>query len=234
MTYPSDKDIIKLLSKDPLENAEKITGEDIDGDKATMSLGSVINVHNDMMKDKTLKAVGDTVFHMDWLAYCDMIETFGFGLMMEDYSPDGGAFLRIYYHEKDGLLLRADSHHGNRNSAKVYYNWKPNFRPKAEWKNPEKPEFASFLSLTESGGIYPRDAKIEDTVWAGNHDAREALSFNLRKLRENGTFVPKWKKRPSLWLVGHWEEADEAVYDRINRNRIAKLPQWVQDNIKGI
>lgn len=246
MTYPSDKEIIDLLNNDPLHSAEQMTGKSYKEDEATSSLGFMMNVYNNMAKEKTLKSIGDTVFNMDWLAYCEMIETFGFGLMTEDFSPDGGESIRVYYHEKDGLLLYADSYHGNRNGAKVYYNWQPNLKPKEEWKDPSVGEFVSYFEVTSSGGFYhpnhernmiPDDVSNpiwKNVAWVGNHDAREALSFNLRRLREKGAFLPKWKKMPYMWLVGHWEKGDKVDYKSIVKNRIKRLPQWVQDNIEGI
>jgi hypothetical protein len=241
MAYPSDKDIIKLLYNDPLANAEKITGKSYKDDETTSNLGFLMGIHENMVKDKTLKAIGDTVFSMDWLAYCEMIETFGFGLMINDLSPDGGESLRIYYHEKDGILLCTDSFQGNRNAANAYYNWRPNLKPKEEWADPKVAELVNFYQATSSGGMYfpekdgesTDDPKWEDIVWAGNHDAREGIAFKLKQLREYGKFIPVWTRQPSLWLLGHWETDDKSKYEKIRDDRINRLPTWVQDNIKG-
>ncbi len=245
MNYPSDNDIVKLLSNDSLAQAEKLTGKSYKEDAATSNLGFLMGLHDNMVKDKALAAIGDTVSNMDWLAYCEMIEKFGFGLMVEDFSPDGGASIRLYYNEKDGLLLRADSYHGNRNAATVYYNWMPNIKPEEDWENPEEAEFVDFYGATSTGGfnfigktdnLLPRnklDPYWQNAVWAGNHDAREAVAFKMRRLRENGTFIPVWKYKPYMWLVAHWEKDQKDDYGQINADRFAKLPQWVQDNIKG-
>ena len=244
MGYPSDADIIKLLHNDPLANAEKITNKSYKDDESTVNLGLMMSIHDNMVKDKALKAIGDTVFTMDWFAYCEMIETFGFGLMLNEASPDGDSF-RIYYHEKDGILLSTDSFQGNRNSATAYYNWKPNTRPKEEWKDPNVGEFINFREFVSSGGFHhlhkdrielPEDVTDEtwkDVIWSGDHDAREALDFNMRMLRENGAFVPVWKKCPFLWLLGHWEKKATYDYDDIREARVKNLPEWVQENIKG-
>lgn len=242
MAYPTDEDIIKLLGFDCEKKAAEITGED----GSPVNLGFMMNVYNEMTKKKVLKSIGDTVFNMDWLAYCELIETFGFGLMMEDFSPDGGKAIRIYYHEKDGLLLVADSYLGSINAARVYYNWKPNVKSKKDWTDPNTAELVNFWEVVSSGGFYypghirseiPEDVLLpawDEIIWSGNHDAREALGFNLRRLRENGTFIPEWKERPYLWLMGGWETGDKDKYGSIIKDRIKRLPQWVQDRIKGI
>lgn len=245
MGYPSDKEILRLLTNDPLSNANRIPGEE---EKNASNLGFMMNVYNNMAKEEALAAIGDTIFNMDWLAYCEMIEKFGFGLMLEDFSPDGGAAIRIYYHEKDGLLLKADSVHGNRNSALVYYNWQfdtePKLKPKEEWEDSEKPEYYTLWNFTSSGGLYypghynkdipndRTDPAWKDVVWAGYHDAREGVGYNMRRLRDNGTFVQKWKKQPYMYLLGHWEKDSDSK--EVNKNRIERLPQWVQDNIRGL
>lgn len=246
MAFLSDKDIVNLIT-----NAEEKNTKESGEDTPTMNLGSMMNIYNDIVKDSVIQSSADTVAHMDWLAYCELIETFGFGLMMEDYSPDGGKFLRIYYHEKDGLLLVATSSGGNRQAARVYYNWKPNVLPQEEWEDADVADFVNYWEAVSSGGFfYPGherheipenvlDPAWDNIVWAGEHDARENLSFKLKRLREYGTFIPKWTEQPYVWLVGYWEqsgdvgEEDTIDYNDIIKNRILRLPKWVQDNIKG-
>jgi hypothetical protein len=238
MNKPSDKEISDILKVDPLVEAEKATGKSYKEDDATMNLGFLLNVQNNLVKENALKSTGDSVFSMDWLAYCEFVENLGFGLMIEDFNEDGTESVRIYYHEKDGLLLKTDSFNGNRNSAIVYYNWRPDIKPKEEWKDPNKVELADW-GVTSSGSWNRTDDITDKTVedhwrslvWSGDHDAREALSFNMRQLRENGTFMPIWKNRPFLWLLGHWESKGEYSYAKINESRIKKLPEWVQDAI---
>ena len=246
MAYPSDKDIIKLLANDPLANAEEYTGKSYKEDEGTSNLGFLMSLHDNMVKDEALTAIGDTVFCMDWLAYCEMIEKFGFGLMVEDFSPDGGESIRLYYNEKDGLLLKVDSFQGGRNSATVYYNWMPNIKPKEEWKNPDEAEFVDYYGSTSSGCFrfvghtdnpLPKnklDPYWQNAVYSGNHDAREALAFKMRRLRENGTFIPIWKDIPYMGLLGHWEKSDGDKYEQITQERLDKLPKWVQDNLNGM
>jgi hypothetical protein len=226
----TDAEIIKLLKSDPLLEAERQSGKSYKDDEATMSLGFMFQLNRDTRAEKALTDIGDSTFIMDWLAYCEFVEQLGFGLMIEDFNKEGTESIRIYYHEKDGLLLRADSCHGDRNAADVYYNWRPNFKPESEWKDPNKAEYIDHWTLTSSGSFCVRG---DEKTWVGHHDAREALALNMRQLRENGTFIPKWRNTPFLWLAGHWEDTDEKEYQEINVDRIERLPQWVQDNLKG-
>lgn len=241
MGYPSEIDIINLLHSDSLSNAEKVTGKSYKDDKNTSNLGFILSIHDNMIKEKALKDIGDTTFSMDWLAYCEMIESFGFGLMLNDLSTDGSESLRIYYHEKDGILLCTDSFSGQRNSATAYYNFMPNLKPKKEWKDKGIPELVNFYKAVSSGTICSagEDELLKNAIWSGDHDAREGLLSKINYLKKFGRFIPVWKNQPHLWLLGNWEskyegEDRQEKYDEIRADRISKLPVWVQKNIKGI
>jgi len=71
-------------------------------------------------------------------------------------------------------------------------------------------------------------------IWSGDHDCREALKFNINNLIENGTFIKKWKNQPFLWLL-HYMDHKEDGYDHeaITKERISRLPEDVQQIIKG-
>lgn len=82
------------------------------------------------------------------------------------------------------------------------------------------------LALKE---VIEKDAKI---IYSGYHDCRESLIWNIERLEQNGTFVPKWKKNPFLWLLHHKDTKDENYdYKQINKERIAMLPKEIQDNL---
>jgi len=71
-------------------------------------------------------------------------------------------------------------------------------------------------------------------IYAGHHDCREAVKHNISKFLENGTFLKTWKERPFLWLLHHADTKDKGFdHEKINQERIAMLPQDVQDAIKG-
>lgn len=71
-------------------------------------------------------------------------------------------------------------------------------------------------------------------IWSGDHDCREALKFNIERLLENGIFLKKWKKQPFLWLL-HYMDSKTPGYnhEQITKDRIALLPEYIQEIIKG-
>jgi len=69
-------------------------------------------------------------------------------------------------------------------------------------------------------------------IWNGDHDAREAIMFNIQRLLENGSFVKMWKEPPFLWLLHHSDNANN--YQAINAERISMLPADVQKIINGL
>lgn len=79
-----------------------------------------------------------------------------------------------------------------------------------------------------------KDDKDLIYLWAGHHDCREILKFNISRLAENGTFVKKWKNQSFIWLLHHMDtKQDGYSYEEINKQRIKMLPTDVQELIKG-
>ena len=84
-----------------------------------------------------------------------------------------------------------------------------------------------WCTCTSSGGAH----KTEN-VWIGDHDGREALLFNLDRLRKHGDFLAPWIEQPFLWLLHYTDsKTDGYDYKAIARERIAMLPPWVQEMI---
>ena len=74
-------------------------------------------------------------------------------------------------------------------------------------------------------------------VWVGDHDCREALSFHIRQMKENGEFITPWVERPFLWLLNYAEERQinddnrGTLSDEVTDSRILLLPEDVQKAI---
>lgn len=70
-------------------------------------------------------------------------------------------------------------------------------------------------------------------VWIGNHDCREAIITNIKRMQQFGKFLPIWVQQPlTLWITHFAEKmADYEEYDKISKQRIAKLPDYVRKQI---
>ena len=218
MTTLDDEMMRSLLKYDALHEAEQIRGTSYKDDDETTALGFVLMRRAGDMKAELLKQAGDTMFVNDLSRYLGIVLQFGFMIVYEEpfRGPvsDHDECFYILYHPTFGLLLSFDTYMGSHvNGGKVYYNWQPANEEWGRW--------------TSSGHMTDRG------VWVGDHDAREALLFNLRMLRENGRFIVPWIERPFLWLCHHGDREMEpssdgwakrkAVIDR----RFASLPEFV-------
>lgn len=222
-----------LLRYDPLAEAEKATGDRWGG-----YLGLALAFDHGAKKDAHLRAINDTRSSMSLDEYVAVIEEMGFEKVLElpfdvdlDYASHKRDAFFIYAH-RDGLLLKFDTYFDCKkvNSGNVYYVWVAN-----DWDDLYKHR------CTSSGGVHdlndPRwENRAEEKdrsgwVYPGNHDCREALRHNIDKLRQHGRFLAKWPKRPWLWLLHYMDT--KGTYDNkaIARERIAMLPEWVQEMI---
>lgn len=222
MTTLDDEMLHSLLRYDALADAEEIRGTSYKDDEGTSALGFVLMRRAADMKAEILGQAGDTVFNNELGRYLDIVTGYGFMPAYEEkfQGPisDCEETYHILYHPSFGLLLSFDTFRGDHvNGGKIYYNWRPAEEGWSRW--------------TSSGHM--RD----DGVWVGDHDAREALLFNLRMLRENGKFVSPWAERPFLWLCHSGDRRFEPTQDgwaerkvMIDR-RLASLPEFV---LRGI
>lgn len=210
----------KSLRFDALDAAETLTGERVDAGGAALGLGLMLLQKNSALKKALLTDRDDTIDGDLVERFTRIIEANGFEKVFElpftCSTGDRDEAFFIYAH-RDGLLLKFDTYDGARiNSGNVYYNWEPD------------PETKDRFEFTSSGSfvIHEPDRK----VWAGDHDAREALIFKIDQLRANGKFVTPWVEAPFLWLLHH-EDSKQPDYDHhaINAARLAAAPQWVRD-----
>jgi hypothetical protein len=215
----------QLLTFDPLDAAEQVTGHSYKCDEGTGLIGLLLAMRHGEIKNQHLTELDDTTLSNDLDRYTRIITELGFELVLDvpfdapgwnADDPVRPEHLFIYAH-RDGLLLSFDTYDSVRvNGGKVYYCWKPN------------PDIDRW-NCTSSGGMY----KDEDgsTYWAGDHDCREALRHNLQKLRDNGTFLPQWPISNGifLWLL-HYQDTKSKDYDHkaITESRLAMLPDWVR------
>lgn len=211
----TDERIASLMKLDPLAYAEDLTGERVDSMNAAFGISiGLMHAKSSTMK-KLLTERGDVWDGMPLSDYIAVLEHNGFEqIYSEPFSGRETQELHLIFGHRDGLLLSLDTYHGDRiNGGKVYYAWQRDKTADDAW--------------ILSGGSY-----VADRVWVGDHDIRQALIFNLDRLRAAGTFLTPWPKRPFLWLLHYMDtKVDGYDYAAINRKRLAALPKWVQEMV---
>lgn len=216
----STESLDQLLSFDPLDTAEKLTGvkSTSDPDNPATALGFYLMHGWSTKKNAALIACGDTTLLNKLDYYLGVIASIGFEKVLEDDFEGHGKPEKLFiFARRDGLLLRFDTFGSDHvNAAEAYYNWQPN-------------EADGWPGLTSSGGF----SRLTDRpVWIGHHDAREALLHKINSLESGGKFVCPWIERPFLWLLNYGEKG-ESDYQAINTARIGRLPEWVQAIVDG-
>lgn len=220
------KDILKVLSIDPLSEAEKITGNEDKNDKDTTRIGLALQIEKSKVLDRLLDDIRDTKFVSKLSEYLSIVQGFGFKIVYaEDFKADRrDEKMYILWHDDLSILLRFDTFtwghesEGNVNGGNFYYNWVPHGGVN-RW------------DLTSSGGFFSED---KAPVWVGDHDCREAIITKIKALFENGTFVKEWKDCAFPWLthyVDHEKGSSKGSFEKYfekTRAIISKLPLHVQ------
>jgi hypothetical protein len=212
---------------DAIREFEKLEGgsyKEYDHEQNARMMASVLCCN--AFKKLVLESNGDTHFGMSADEYIKVVTGFGFEQVFceefhcEKWNQHDKYF--IFWHPL-GLLLAFDTFgtfNGKTiNGGKVYYNWCPSF---------------------ERYGQYTSSGCWSGAVWTGDHDCREGLISNMVAMAGNGDFLPVWESQPRLWLLSYQDEKDccsgpmhEWTHKQKTAERIACLPQHVQDAIKG-
>jgi hypothetical protein len=218
------KAVDEVLRYDPLDTAERIHGR---GSDESVDLGLALALVHNKTKRDMLVTLCDTTYGDSVKRFVAIAQDLGFeavlqvpfeGRAYEDQTPPAETF-HVMAH-RDGMLLVFDTYFTNSvNSAKVYYNWL-------------KLSDTDTYHVISSGSWHRYDDATGLGVWAGDHDAREALRHKVSGLRNTGKFLACWERQPFLWLL-HYMDTKQPGYDykSINQQRIASLPMWVQTMI---
>jgi hypothetical protein len=211
----TDEGLRHLLQTDVLAVAETVTGKSYKEDEATQSLERYcgFRLMVDMVQKLQMETLNAKPYHIQHSVESLSANYFQLRVLHTFF---------IYWHD-DGLLLKFDTFGWNQdegepnvNGGKVHYCWRPN-------------EDVNRWDLTSSGQM------TDSGVWAGNHDCREALIFNLEQLRANGEFVKPWVGRHFLWLLHYMDTKDEDYdYKAITIERAAMLPADVREVIGNV
>lgn len=214
---PSANSIDEVLDFDAIDYAEKMTGEDHGGNTSIL-----FHLAACQRRKEVLEGFNDTTLSMKAEDYIARIEEINFKKILEapfhcsHHGREQDEMLFLFWHQ-DGLLLRMDTYGEDRNSAEVYFNYKPNDRLKA-WEG---------LSHV-SGGF------DESYIMSGWVDAREGIKHRLQTISAHGKFLNPWKRQMHLWLLNYCESHEKIEFpDVINHKRITLLPKEIQEAIKG-
>jgi hypothetical protein len=215
-----------LLRFDPLASAENLTGLSYQEDEATMALGFLMHADHSKRKEAVLQQADDSWLNMNLEDTLALYERLGFEEVLCDeflgrsYSgePAPTETFRILWHPK-GILATVESYMSDRrNNTKIYYNVRIHDKSDRSW-----------WDRTSSGHLH----KSKD-VYVGDHDAREGVRNAIERWEEVGEFLPVWVEPPFLWLLTYTDSDVEGYdYEAINASRIQRLPQHVQDAIRG-
>lgn len=260
----NEKEIIKQIQNaDVLSIAEKITGKSYKTDNDTEAIGFGLHIKKNKILSEILEKNNDTKFSETIENYLKKVLDFGFEIILEeDFEADGrNEKFYILWHNEFSLLLSFDSFWGNRNSARLYYNWSPNerigrgsytssghyvgfhFTEDFSKEMPYQIEIPKWEKGEEWETFSKRQQEWKDkaneyikenklrAVWCGDHDGREAIKNNISLLAENGVFLKKWIEIPFLWLLHHGNTKGHYDYEEINKNRISKFPQHIKEKM---
>jgi hypothetical protein len=219
----------ELLNFDALDTAEKITGKSYKTDKDTELLGLALLMGHKEEKKSRLAESCDTYFSQSLENYLSIVNELGFKLaytekIIPKTKDDKEDTYYIFYHP-EGIILSFDSYWGNKsiNGGNFYYNWRPN-----NIKNRSR--------LTSSGSFARYDTENNDYIWSGYHDCREALRYNINRLREHGSFVTPWLDCPILWFSHYGDKVSSddfnkrsEMYKTLSKLRMEAFPQEVKD-----
>jgi hypothetical protein len=217
MDFPDDY-VQKALDYDPLAEAEKITGEEYKHDKFTSALGFDLMRRSVEAKQHILSSRSDTYRGNSIQYYREVAEQLGFVKILEiksqrqphwpEYWYEDTWF--AYWHFQHSVLLIWETYSLNKvNTAKIYFNWKPNTTK-------------DLIDLRYSGSG-------NNGVLIGDIYAEEALAYNFNKMLNTGTFLQKWIETPWLWLPSYTEKHDD--YQQINHAKLEMFPQSVRNII---
>jgi len=246
----------KALNYDSVNEAEKIFGKNT---KESQAFGLGNFLENNKKKRKMLEDLGDTPFSCKTTKYLQIVGKFGFEIAYkeniirkdtpEDYNKDT---LYILWHDELGILLKFDTYGDTINGGDFYYNW---FIPyslkhhsytsnggylKYKGENTLKhyDKNKNLLDVKELTGNYscPKqqafNENLYDTnygIYIGHTDCREAVIYNINRLKNNGELLSQWEDIDSCFNLCCGNDYREDTYYLDESLRRLKL---LPDNVK--
>jgi hypothetical protein len=213
----------KLLDFDPLGEAEKLTGSSYKEDEGTGALGMLLHMEHGAEVRREMEASNDTHYNSTFAEARAVYADLGFEeVFAEHYQGyNGNTELELILWHSDGVLAHLTSYswgdkEPGQNSSTMWMNWKYN-----------EGEYPSGMS-----GSFIFDGDTNLHTWAGDRDVRTGLRYHFEDMRETGTFLSPWLRRPWMWLINYADEqSSNGNYRAINARKIAALPAHVREAI---
>lgn len=228
----TDKAVADALSFDALREAEIITNKSYKESNETTRLGFAMHIEHNKQKEALLKFTKDTYYGSTLEEYLTVVKDLGFEKILETPIPEdkkfnsNGDYYYIYW-RADGIILSFDTYRGNKvvNSGNFYYNLKPK-------NDPFTKDSTDYWNLKYSG----QWKEINGAYYLiASNDCREGLRHYISRLESLGGFVNPWIASPFIWFLHYMDTKDKKYdYNKINSERIALLPEYVQKCIKGL
>ena len=228
---------------DPLDTAEKLTGEPLSTD-GVGALGFLLLQHHAAAKREALEAMGDFHSRITYSEAQEVLIKFGFSEVFSESFEDkdsertNNEHFKMFWNPM-GILVTLESYWNGKtvNSCHAYFNWRSNDKEKPFTRSP----------IGCSGGIIMKDDNwmkeltTENFIgWHCGVDGREGLISLLMEMFSTGSFFPKWAKAPHLWFINFAESHNKTkgsiqgeldYFDKIRNQKFKLLPPEVQEAI---
>lgn len=210
-----------MLTFDPLDTAERMTGARYTDDPSTAELGFAMHIMHAQNKRGELALRQDSYYGISMTEFLDIVRGQGFEQVWEQKFKDGVETRYIFW--KNGLLLYTESYTSGEkttvSNAKMYLNVEFPWKDRTPWRMP--------LSGHLNGPAYDDEQRY---IWVGDIDVREAFVHHLAKIETFGKPLPVWVERPFLWLITHEQTRDEDYdFKALNAEVIDALPAHVRE-----
>jgi len=232
MILPTDpKEILELIQQsldfDPFDYAEKVIGKE--GDDA-QKLGFMLLLKSGQVKEKLLKMINDTYWHIPFEDAQKVIEELGFESEYEEsFDEENTNSLLLYIHKNLPIVLKLESYQGIDgkviNSLNVFCCLDYSDRNKC--KEIERAAFKVHASR-EAICIYKGGEEIWRDAVAISLDGREALRYKLSKILPH-IYVNPWPREPFLWFLNFVEakvEEKNQDYQKISVEKLKRCKSY--------
>lgn len=237
------------LNRDPIAEVEKVLGKnhsEFNREESQMMLANAFLAN--YRKADYLKGLGDTHFGMSWNEFIEIIQSYGFKEGHKyDFEHSNGEYIdeaALYYHPEKGLVIWATSYFNKSsvNGGTLYGQLTTNEKveyviEKNEMFNTEYKRLKMTDSLQKSmnslnncshGAFINIEQGIEFSL-----DVREGLINKIEAIGNGGLeFVKQWNQKTFLWLLDFNEEKSAYDRDEINKEKISKCPEELQQIVK--